>query len=107
MRKGKRERLERAGWAVGDAADFLKLTPAEATYLELRVQLGDSLRGRRVARKLSQTDAARLLGSSQSRVAKMEAGDPSVSLDLLIRALLELGASRRELARAIGHQSAA
>ncbi|MCM2255461.1 MAG: helix-turn-helix domain-containing protein [Vicinamibacteria bacterium] len=107
MRKGNRERLERAGWAVGDAADFLKLTPAEATYLELRFRLGDSLRERRLGRRLSQTDVARLLGSSQSRVAKMEAGDPSESLDLLIQALLELGASRRDLARAISQQSAA
>jgi predicted XRE-type DNA-binding protein len=107
MQKGKRQRLERAGWAVGDTAEFLKLTPAEATYLELRFHLGEYLRERRVARKMSQVTVARLLESSQSRVAKMEAGDPSVSLDLLIKALLELGASRKELARAISHQSAA
>lgn len=107
MQKARRERLERSGWTVGDAGQFLKLTQAEATYLELRVQLGQSLRERRRGRKLSQVGLAQLLGSSQSRVAKMESGDPSVSLDLLIRALLGLGASKRELARAIGHPRAA
>src|SRR5581483_4278956 len=49
---------------------------------------------RRAELGLSQAVVAKRLGSSQSRVAKMEAGDPSVSLDLLLRALLALGATR-------------
>jgi len=48
---------------------------------------------------------AKLIKSSQSRLAKMEGGDPSVSLDLLIRSLLALGASNRDLARAISGSS--
>jgi predicted XRE-type DNA-binding protein len=101
MRRAKRERLEKRGWRVGTVEDFLGLSPAEAAYVELRLRLSETLRSRRKSRRLSQTQVARMLNSSQSRVAKMEGGDPSVSLDLLIRSLLALGASRRDLGRAI------
>ena len=101
MRRAKRERLEKRGWRFGTAEDFLGLSPAEAAYVELRLRLSETIREKRKSRRLSQTQVARLLNSSQSRVAKMEGGDPSVSLDLLIRSLLTLGASRRDLGRAI------
>jgi predicted XRE-type DNA-binding protein len=102
MRKARRERLEKRGWRLGTVEDFLGLSPAEAAYVELRLRLSETLRDQRKSRRLTQTQVARLLKSSQSRVAKMEGGDPSVSLDLLIRSLLTLGASRRDLGRAIG-----
>jgi len=70
--------------------------------VELKVHLSESLRNRRERHGLTQTDLAKMIRSSQSRVAKMEAGDPSVSLDLLVRSLLALGASKKELAKAIG-----
>ena len=101
MDKAKQKRLEAAGWAVGPAADFLGLSEEEAAIVELRLRLSDSVRRRRTRLGLSQSTVAKRLGSSQSRVAKMEAADPSVSLDLLLRALLALGATRREIARAI------
>jgi len=101
MREKKRKNLEAKGWKVGSAEEFLELTAEEAAYIELKTRLGDSLRRRRRTRKLTQVDMAELISSSQSRVAKMEAGDPSVSLDLLIRSLLALGASKRDLARII------
>jgi len=101
MRKAKREKLESAGWRIGTAADFLKLTKEEAALIEMKIGLAETVRKRRQARKLTQTHLAKKLGSSQSRVAKMEAADPSVSLDLLVRALLELGATRAQVARAI------
>ncbi len=101
MRKSKRDRLEAKGWRFGSAQEFLGLSNEESAYVELRLRLADSLRLRRQKRKLSQTELARMVHSSQSRVAKMEGGDPSVSLDLLIRSLLALGASTRDLARAI------
>ena len=101
MRRDKRERLEKCGWRLGTVEEFLGLSPAEAAYVELRLRLSETLRSRRKSRRLSQTQVARLLNSSQSRVAKMEGGDPSVSLDLLVRSLLTLGASRRDLGRAI------
>ncbi len=104
MRKSKRERLEAKGWRFGTAQEFLGLSNEESAYVELRVRLSDSLRQRRQKRNLSQVELARVVHSSQSRVAKMESGDPTVSLDLLIRSLLALGASARDIARAISGQ---
>ena len=97
----KRKRLQAAGWTIGDATAFLKLTPEESALVEMRLALSRSLRERRVAEELTQTELAKHLGSSQSRVAKLEAGDPSVSLELLIRALLAIGASRKDVAHAL------
>jgi ribosome-binding protein aMBF1 (putative translation factor) len=105
MRRRKKERLEAKGWRFGTAHEFLRLSDEEAAYVELRLRLADSLRRRRQKRNLSQTDLAKLLDSSQSRVAKMEGGDPSVSIDLLIRSLLALGVSNRDLARTISGAS--
>ncbi len=97
MDPAKRARLEAAGWRFGDAADFLELTPEEAAFIELKVALFVHLRRLRVQSGWTQAQVAERIGSSQSRVAKMEAGDPSVSLDLVIRTLLALGVSREEL----------
>ena len=105
MRRAKKERLEKKGWKVGTVQEFLGLSDEEAAYVELRVRLAHTLRRRRQQKRLSQTELAKRIHSSQSRVAKMEAGDPSVSLDLLIRSLLALGASSRDLARAISTAS--
>jgi len=97
----KRKRLTKKGWAIGDAKDFLGLSDEEAAYIELKLALSRKLRQRRARKKLTQTQLARMIKSSQSRVAKMEAGDPTVSLDLLIRSLLVLGISQTELARLV------
>ena len=66
----------------------------------MKLSLSRQLRLMRVRRRLTQTKAAALLKTSQSRLARMEAGDPSVSLDLLVRGLLALGASPRDLLKA-------
>lgn len=105
MREEKRRRLEASGWRVGTAREFLRLSAEEAAYIELKVRLAMGLREWRQRRKVTQADLAKRLQSSQSRIAKMEAGDPSVSLDLLIRSLLTLGASRRELSRIMSARS--
>src|SRR5687768_2406616 len=102
----RRKRLEQGGYAVGSAAEFLGLSAEEAALVEMRLVLSRALRERREAARLTQLALARLTGSSQSRVAKMEAGDPSVSLDLLIRALLAAGASRREVGQALARRVA-
>lgn len=107
MRESKRKRLEAKGWKVGDTAEFLNLSPEEAAYVEFKVNLAVMLREWRTRRQLTQAALARLVKSSQSRVAKMEAGDPSVSLDLLIRTLLALGASSREIAKTFAPSSRA
>jgi DNA-binding XRE family transcriptional regulator len=96
-----KEMLEAAGWVTGDAKDFLELSDAEAAFIEMKLALAADLRARRIEKHLNQTQVARLIGSSQSRVAKMEAADPSVSVDLLIRSILKLGARRRDLAKVV------
>ena len=101
MDEKKRKRLEAKGWKFGSAKDVLQLSDEQAAYIELRLKLADGLKARRVEQGLSQIQLAKAVQSSQSRVAKMEAGDPTVSLDLLVRSLLALGASDRELARII------
>ncbi len=101
MHKAKRERLEKKGWKVGSTEEFLGLSPEEAAYIDLKLRFGQTLRWQREKDHLTQVELARRINSSQSRVAKMEGGDPSVSLDLLIRSLLALGASHQDLARTI------
>lgn len=101
MDNAKRKRLERKGWKVGTAKEFLRLTSEEATYVELKLALSRKLSDLRRRHRLTQVQAAKILQSSQSRVAKMEAGDPSVSLDLLVRSLLALGVTKETLARTI------
>ena len=102
MEADKRRRLEAQGWRFGSAKDFLGLTDEDVEYIELHLSLAALLTKRRKSLGYTQTEVADLIGSSQSRVAKMEAGDPSVSVDLLIRTLLALGANRRQVGRAIG-----
>ncbi|MBI5651487.1 MAG: helix-turn-helix domain-containing protein [Chloroflexi bacterium] len=101
MDKAKQKRLEQKGWKIGNVSEFLNLTPDEATYIELKLALSRRVRARREHQRLTQLQLAQLLRSSQSRVAKIEAGDASVSLDLLVRSLMALGASRKELAQVI------
>ncbi len=105
VKKDKKARLERAGWKVGTVRDLLGLSKAEEALVELKLALSRGLRERRARRRLTQAQLARMLKSSQSRVAKMEAGDPSVSLDLLIRSLLAIGITQRQLAQVIGAKS--
>lgn len=107
MDKAKKARLVKRGWRIGSAADFLDLNDAEAALIELKVALGGALRQRRVAKGLTQGELAKQLGSSQSRIAKMEASDPSVTMDLLVRAHLALGATTKDLAKAIERSSRA
>jgi len=102
MDKEKRARLAAHGWRVGSAQELLGLPAEEAALVELRLKLSRALRELRAKKHLTQAQLAALLHSSQSRVAKVEAADDSVSLDLLIRSLLALGASRQELAGWIG-----
>ena len=101
MNPAKRQRLEAAGWTVGDASDFLGLRAEEAAFIELKLALSKRLKQQRESRQLTQQALAKQIKSSQSRVAKMEAGDPSVSLDLLIRTLLSAGATAQDIAEAI------
>ncbi len=101
MNKQKQKNLEKRGWKIGPTAEFLGLSEEESSYIELKLKLSRNLRKLRTEQKLTQVELAKILKSSQSRVAKLEIGDPSVSLDLIIRSLLVLGTSNKEIARAI------
>lgn len=105
MDRKKREALEAAGWRIGTVEEFLDLTAAEAALMEMKLALSDGLRNLRLRRSLTQTEVAKIVGSSQSRIAKMETGDPSVSMDLLVRTLLCLGASQDAIASLLGEDS--
>lgn len=107
MKLLKRKKLESKGWKVGSANDFLKLTPQESEYIKTKLALARILKMKRLNKNYSQTDLAKQIKSSQSRVVKMEQGDSSVSIDLLIHSLFSLGTSRKELARAIETAAAA
>lgn len=106
MLESKRERLEAAGWKVSNTQEFLGLSDDEMAYIKLHNALSDALRARRAAEGLTQQALATRLGSSQSRIAKMEARDESVSLDLLVRALLATGATVLDIADAIAPERA-
>jgi len=107
VKQSKRRRLEAKGWKFGTAKDLLNLTDEDVDYIELHLSLAALLAKRRKSLGYTQTQLADLIGSSQSRVAKMEAGDPSVSVDLLIRTLLALGVNRKQVGRAIGAAASA
>ena len=99
MDKQKRKNLEEKGFRVGSAAEFLDLTPEEEAYIEIRLEISNFIKTRRTKRGWTQEQLARAMGSSQSRIAKMEAGDSSTSLDLMIKALLRLGISKQEIGK--------
>ena len=101
MGKGKKARLEKKGWKVGTVAEFLDLAVEESAYIEMKLALSEKLKERRLRKKLTQAQFATAIESSQSRVAKMEAGDPTVSIDLLVKSLLALGVSKKEIGRTI------
>ena len=102
MKQAKKKALEKAGWKVGSTDEFLELTDEETAYLEMRLLLVQKLRSLRERRKISQVELAKMIGSSQSRIAKIEAGDTSVSTDLILKAILALGATRTQIAKTLG-----
>ena len=101
MDKCKKDRLARKGWKTGSVAEFLDLSPEESAYIEMNLALSEKLKERRRRTKLTHAELAKAIESSLSRGAKMEAGDPTVSIDLLVKSLLALGVSKKELGRTI------
>jgi predicted XRE-type DNA-binding protein len=101
MNKSKKEALEQKGWKVGSTGEFLGLTTEEESYIELKLSLSQFLQEKRKTRRLTQNQLATLIQSSQSRVAKMEKGEESVSLDLILRSLLALGTEINEIGKSL------
>jgi len=105
MDNRKKKRLRSAGWKTGNAMDFLGLKRTELAFIELKLGLANAIREGRYRRKITQEQLGRFLGSSQSRVAKMEAADRSVSLDLMVRSLLRMGETPSDVASHISATS--
>ena len=97
----KKKILESKGYKVGTVEEFLGLSSEESEYIELKLALSEALIKHRKKSKLTQAQLAKMLESSQSRVAKMETGDFTVSVDLPVRSLLALGADKKSIARPI------
>ena len=107
MKASKKNKLEAKGYKISDAQEFLGMSDEENALAEMKALLTKSIKDLRKEKRVSQAKLASMIGSSQSRVAKMEAGDPSVSSDLLFRGLLALGATRKDISRVIGSRRAA
>jgi DNA-binding transcriptional regulator YiaG len=105
MKAAKRKRLEAKGWRLTTAEEFLGLSREEVAIVEMKLALANAVKSQRERTHLSQTELAARMKSSQSRVAKIEAGDPTVSLDLLVRAVLSAGATKKEVAKALAGAS--
>ena len=101
MDKKKKKALEAKGFKIGPVDEFLGLSKEESEYIELKLALSQSLAEGRKKKKLTQAQLAKIIKSSQSRVAKMEKGDPTVSVDLLVKSLLVLGVDKKGIAKAI------
>lgn len=97
----KNARLEQAGWKTVTVQDFLGLSDDDMAVIEVKVALSKRLRDQRVRSGLTQSQVARTLRTSQPRVAKMEAADRTVSIDLLVKALVKTGVSVREIGRSL------
>ncbi|SDB61977.1 Helix-turn-helix [Desulfonatronum thiosulfatophilum] len=102
MEAKKKKNLQSKGWVVGDVDEFLDLDQADLAIIDMKLALADTIVQKRKALKMTQATLAEAIGSSQSRIAKVEHGDPSVSLEMMMRALIGLGSSRQEIGRAIG-----
>jgi len=104
MDKQKTKRLEAAGWTVGDASDFLELTSEETEYIEFKLELAHKVKDLRQQKGLTQVEVAKAMGSSQSRIAKLEAADTSVSTDLMLKSFFMLGATRKDIPHGTMHR---
>ena len=100
MKPSKKDKLNKAGWRVGTSTDFLQLSPEESAIIEIKLALSRNLRERRVA-AMTQLELAQRIQSSQPRIAKAEKGDQSVSVELLIRAMLATGATPKDIGKVI------
>jgi DNA-binding XRE family transcriptional regulator len=105
MKASKKKKLQEAGWTVGSASEFLELDEAEEAIVAMKLALGSKLKDVRREKRLTQQEVAKRIGSSQSRVAKMETADKSVSMELIVRSLVSLGTTRAQIGKVIGARS--
>jgi hypothetical protein len=101
MNEEKKKRLEAAGWKVGSVEEFLELTPEETAIVDMKFNLAKALYEKRQKLRISQGAFARRIKTTQPRIALAEKGADSVSLDFMVRSLLAVGASKKEIAVAM------
>lgn len=99
MDEQKRKKLEEKGFKTGSAGEFLDLTPEEESYIDIRLDISGLVKSQRTKKEWTQQQLATAIGSSQSRIAKLESGDPGISLDLMIKSLLQLGTSKKQIGK--------
>ena len=101
MKKAKRDQLAKRGYKITSAQEFLGLSDEEIAVIDLKINLINMLREARKATGVTQKQLARLMRSSQSRVAMLESGSSDASLELICRALFTLGISAKQLGKTI------
>ncbi len=96
------KRSKKPTWVETDVEELLQLSAEDLVIVEFRAALAVALQRARKRRKLTQQEAAERIGTSQAQVSKMEAGQSSITLDRIIRALAALGVSRPTIVKALG-----
>lgn len=105
MNQTKIERLKAQGWEIGNTSDFLSLSREEMAFIDLKIALSKRLKELRLSQNISQESLAKKIKSSQSRIAKMEACDNSVSIDLILKTIFSLGGTNNDILEAIQYNS--
>lgn len=107
MKKVKREPLERMGYRITDTQKFLALSDGEMAVIDLKISLIQKLKDVRKAAGITQKQLAKMMKSSQSRIAMLESGSSDASLELICKALFVLGVSSKEIGKSISSPRAA
>ncbi len=84
----KQQMLEADGWRVGDADDFLELSPEDSLLVEMKLALSRRLKEYQ-SLPIPQNELASRVSLSQ--LQGMENGDSSVSFEFLLRTMLATG----------------
>ena len=88
------------GWSEATVAEFLELTSAEETIVEMRVRISRAAREKRAELGISQRELAKRMGTQQPHVSDIENG--IATLETMIRAYLALGGTAKKVGGMIG-----
>lgn len=78
--------------------ELLGLSDADVLLIDLKIVLKAAVKKHRLKVGMTQKALAELIDSSQSRIAKLEGGDSSVSIDMMINCLFHMGVKELGLA---------
>ena len=88
-------------WVETDVEELLDLSAQDLVIVEFRAALAGALQQARGRQRLTREKAAKVIGTSQAQVARMEAGQSSITIDRLIKALTALGVPRPTILKAL------